>query len=361
MVERFQSCACGQRKAVLVTALLILVVFSVLHLHHDTPLGGDQHTSVISRQHHRLPPGSRRVPSLKNGGVVFMLHIPKTGGTTIRELIKYMKNGKRSEVNYVYLTGQRGLEHTTEHMNEWLENDTGLAGTRIENQEPADAVHFIEYHALDRSCATFLQLSKTLLPQWKRLAEDREVPFFLFSIVREPVSLAVSFFNYYRAMEQNPKRFDYIPPENVTEDVFLNASIANPQCLFLTRNEDSFTKTGQDLRDSLTWQECQQAYAGLVDLFDWVGTTERIQNETLPLLKDLFSTNPHTNRLIRNISKVTHVNPSSTGKSPIQRSTLSEQALVDLRQKTSWDLELYRTIQKFFPYHEWDILDNENE
>lgn len=282
-----------------------------------------------------------------------MLHIPKTGGTTIRELVKYMKNGKRSQVDYTYLTGTRELKHITDHMNKWLTNGTRVVNVTIDSQKPAHTVHFIEYHALDRNCATFLQLSEALLPQWKRLSEDSNVSFFLFGIVREPIALAVSFFNYYRAMEQNPKRFDLISPEDATEDIFLQETIANPQCLFLARNEDSFTKTGQDLRDSFTWEECQQAYAGIVDLFDWVGTTDRIRNETLPLLKKIFSTNPHTNRLIRNISNVVNVNPSAAGKAPIQRATLSEKTLEEIRRKTSWDLELYKSIQREYSYDEW--------
>lgn len=296
------------------------------------------------------------LPSLAKGGIVFFVHIPKTGGTTIRELVKYKKGGRRSNVHYLYLTGPREYEHTVQHMNRWVVNGT-----------KGGEVVFVEYHPLDRNCPSFLQMSQTDLPQWRRLARDNGVTFFAFALVREPVSMAISYFNFYHGIPQNPKRFDLLVGEtnhdetlssntattaaaSSTEEIFVNATIANPQCLFLAHNEDAYTKTGQDLRDSLTHEDCRQAYSSLRQHMDWVGTTETLGNETLPLLQQLFRTHPHTQRLVWNFNKTANL---SAGKTLLHRGDLSPATREHIRTRTVWDQELFDTLQRDFVHRGW--------
>ncbi|CAB9522044.1 expressed unknown protein [Seminavis robusta] len=283
-----------------------------------------EHDNNIISSHHK----SYTLPSLEYGGIIFYLHIPKTGGTTIRELIKYRKNGRRSRVHYIYLTGPREYNDTMQLMKDWV-----VRGT--DNQE----VVFIEFHALERNCPTFLHLSQNELPRWKNLANEHNVPFFSFTILREPVAMAISFFNYYHGIPQNPKGFGIY----CIEDIFAHATIANPQCLFMARNEDAYTKTGKDLRDSLTRDDCRQAYKSILHLFDWVGTTDRLGNETLLLLRRLFQSNQSTQRLIRNLNKTANTAGLSA---PIHLRDLNGTTIQYIRRMTSWDQELYDAAKK---------------
>lgn len=336
-------------------ALLLIVVSSIVYdVRSALPQSGPDVSQRVNITRHEegtdvLKNEERKqLPSLKDGGIVFFLHIPKVGGTTIRELIKYQRGGRRSRVNYIYLTGPREYDYTVEQMKEWTVKGTGtLRGNQ--HPDPVGQVVFIEYHALDRNCPTFLQLVQTVLPEWKRKCKQNNVPFFAFGIFREPLSLSVSYHNFYHRIPQNPKRFDLIQAENATENAFLQYTIANPQCLFLARNEDAYTKTGQDLRATLAQAECHLAYKGMQETLDWVGTTDRIGNETLPLLRELFKTNQYTKRLIRNLNKT--ANPSSAAEvQTIQLSDLSEAAIQNVESLTAWDKEMYEKLKQNYSY-----------
>jgi len=291
-----------------------------------------------------------QLPSLAKGGILLFVHIPKTGGTTIRELVKYHKKGRRSKVHYIYLHGPKEYQDTVTGMKEWLLN--GVKPIYVSNQ-----VVFIEYHALRRECPTFLHLSQTVLPLWRKVAHMNKVPLFAFSILREPVSMSISYFNYYHGIVQNVKRFDYLGETNVTEQVFVNYTHANPQCLFLARNEEAFTKTGKDLRDSLVQEDCRQAYEGLKSNMDWIGTTDRLRDETLPLLRELLSTNEHTQRLVHTLNKTANASGRDK-KPPIEQSKLSEKTIQYLKGLNKWDQELYDSVKRDFSYDAWDVHAN---
>lgn len=301
-----------------------------------------------------MPPVQKYVVYGSQHALIFFI-TDAAGGTTIRELLKYQRGGRRSKIKYIYLTGPREYENTVEQMKEWLVHGTGsIQG--INQADPIGQIVVIEYHALDRNCPTFLDMSRQVLPQWKRQAKESGVPFFSFSILREPVAMAVSFFNYYHGIPQNPKRFDLIG-ENATETTFLEATISNPQCLFLARNEDAYTKTGRDLRASLTHDECREAYDNILELIDFVGMTERIRDETLPLLKDLLDTNQYAKRLIRNLDK----RANQAGRSTIHLANLSDAAIKHIRSVTTWDSEMYERVKQDFAYDSWIKPDGEPE
>merc|ERR1712151_1470613 len=58
--------------------------------------------------------------------IMLFLHVPKTGGTTIRNIMKYNTNGKRSDksVNYFYITDDKSYQDIIPYMNSWLHPTT---------------------------------------------------------------------------------------------------------------------------------------------------------------------------------------------------------------------------------------------
>jgi hypothetical protein len=186
------------------------------------------------------------------------------------------------------------------------------------------------------------------LQKWRKRATQNEVPFFAFTILREPMSFAVSFFNFYYGMDHGDPNYEYFDlPE---EKDFVRKAVFNPQCGFLVKSDTCFRKKETK---KLTRSECDAAYQALLDNMDWVGTTDRLSNETFPLLRSLVATNMNADHLLpENIKK--------KNKSPkkITEEDLSQKAVDFVRNLTIWDFEMYERITEDFPYERMVVGDS---
>jgi len=211
------------------------------------------------------------LPSLQSGGLIFFLHTPKTGGTTIRRNLE-----KIDHINYVLAKDYKTYSDSVGLVEEMILGGNGI-----------NSVLFYEVHA--KTAPSFFKMRRRLR-RWRETALRQGVPFFFFSLVREPISYSFSHFNFFHLQKRNPT-FERC---NATEDDFLRKSIYNPQCQFLFKGEPSVrgqvrNATDSDLQRLMVQPEdCKAVTEQLFDLMDWVGKTESLSLETIPLLSKLL-------------------------------------------------------------------------
>ena len=252
----------------------------------------------------------KKLPSFDKGGLVFFLHIPKTGGTTIR---KNLQN-RTSHVLYQFVAGIGEYNQSQPFVDQYIR-------TSSPRRRP---IIFLEVHG--RDSPSLLQLQKTLL-QWKRTASKANVPTFFFTILREPLSHAVSYFNFFHVDRPN-RHFRQVKS---TEKNFLRLALYNPQCQFLSRGEYSLR---EKKKVQTTREECQQVQDALFETMDWVGTTDRMNDETLPLLARLLNLKGGTTFESQRVS-------TKFANASISKSRLSPLAIHTIEHMVSSDRKIY--------------------
>lgn len=192
----------------------------------------------------------------------------QTGGTTIRRNLE-----KLDRVQYIF-----AKNYSTYYDAAPMVEDAILNGT------PNKTVIIYEIHAT--TAPSFFRLRQRL-KRWKETACHNAVPFFAFTVLRDSVSFAFSHFSFFHIQKRNPT-FEQV---NATEENFFRMSLSNPQCQFLYKGEPSMR--AQKAKGVVVQPEdCHQVELHLMELMDWVGTTENLSNETLPLLARLLDLPP---------------------------------------------------------------------
>ena len=271
---------------------------------------------------------SKKLPSFENGGVIFFLHTPKTGGTTIRLNVQ-----KLDRVDYYF-----GTNYSTYWDTAPLVEDAILHGTHNRS------ILFFEIHAKDSP--SLLRLRKRL-KRWRDTAAHNKVSVFFFTVLRDSLPYALSHFNFFHVQKRNPT-FEQC---NATEENFLRLSLSNPQCQFLAKGESSMR--AQKIKDIVVQPEtCEQVYDTIRESLDWVGTTERLSNESLPLLSALL-------QLPSNFTFSNHRITKKDAITTFRMQNLSSTALDSVLLSTTIDTMLYERALRDFPFSRWDIPDQQ--
>jgi hypothetical protein len=284
---------------------------------------------------------SRTLPTFEDGGVVIFFHVAKTGGTSIRTIF-----GDRRRIPTVVLETSYNATH-------FLERSALVDQilTRNTTFDLKKEVLFLETHGLNAPAMPFMHPH---IQRWRQMAAEHGTSFFAFTIIRDPVSYAVSYFNFFNAapcaLGFCPWRL-YLP----TEGNMVQTTEANNQCLLMAR--DHWGIFQQKNRTAPTPQECNHVYDLLLQDMDWIGTTETMSEETVPLLTYMLSRN-----LTLAQTPVGHtynvMSATKNASSILKRSSLHPATVDYIRSMSYLDQENYNRAERDFTLEMWDIEDD---
>ena len=254
------------------------------------------------------------------GGIIFFVHVPKTGGTTIRD--NFSNRTKFQNVNYKPVFTKKQFEGLTHTMDKKLDRPHRNDGDIL----------FVEIHG--RNTPTLTEVAPQL-QAWKQKAHAQGIPFYTFTLLRDNVDLAVSFFNYFHV--RGDDRFEQMEG---TIDNMRQTLQRNPQCLYLFKGEQAFCRPKRFF--NVTQIHCDKILATLEDVMDWVGDTKDMSKVTLPLLAYWVTGSAKyyadDARLESSNVAKTH---SSEGSKYLARSELDPDTIELIRSKAQLDQSLF--------------------
>ena len=208
---------------------------------------------------------ARPVPLMaETGGIVLFYHVAKAGGTTIRNVLKSFGN--------VNLKARVNIVQALPDIKMWAK---GYSRGKVLAIEIHDGVN------------PNMEEIAAMLDPIREEAESNGVPFFSFTTLREPLSYAISFYNY-----ENMGASSRYDKGNYTEESFRQLTLPSPQCMFFARGELATTNLYPELGYNLTEEECTSTYEVMTRHIDWVGHMETMSSDILPLLTYMLSGDP---------------------------------------------------------------------
>lgn len=332
----------------------ILIYLALYHEHYslsqELSWKGGMSTKAI--QPVRL---QKDLPDFENGhagGVIIFYHVAKTGGTTLRELFKTLvrespktfsttrfynppSHGRRRPINNTCIPP--GIRvNATEKMDEKI-MDT------IRNQRQSKTF-LVEIHGTSIG----MNILPTYIQKWRQMSKKYNTPFYAFTLVREPVSFSLSYFKFYYCKREERLRWmetDFHMYNDATsEEKFVASTRPNRQC-FLLKHLPAIEGLHHSFYEpcAVTKRDCDDIYEKMKDNLDWVGTTESLSKETLPLLMYLIRrTTEVPQKFESHKAKDSHDISLFSGKPP------SNNTIESILNLTQFDQEIYTKVKNDF-------------
>eukprot|EP00536_Pseudo-nitzschia_multiseries_P001055 jgi/Psemu1/180019/e_gw1.13.82.1 len=342
--------------------------FSVLidnDIIHQTPQPStDQyHYEIVSKKHVPTHREKGTLPDFSNGGLIVFYHVYKTGGSTVGKLLhelaqedqkshafaqmakryenvkpvnnknndKIVKNISENIYEHAKASPSRLFFTMIRKNIDWFKDCVSTVNLAATNKK----LVLLELHVEDPApdFPSLVDLGPKI-EQWRALADQRGVEFFAFTLVREPVAHALSFFNFFhcRMLGSDPQ-----------------STFAAPK--YLVWNTELVTE--EQIKKSNEPCHIDEVHDTLFHSMDWVGTTEGLQNETLPLLTQLVLNDPSVGRENAPF-KVFDKNPN--GNVGMKKHDLSPKTLSKILEQTELDRGLYADVVRSFRLSDlgWD-------
>ena len=223
-------------------------------------------------------------------GIIF-LHIAKTGGTTIRSYFGQFQRKKGDEARNIATVRTRlslkmgDFERSSQAIQRHLKMKTVFG----KSPSSSSKILFVEFHGQGLiSSSTTSRSFPHHLKIWKQIANEYGSRLFTFTLWRHPASHAISYYHH------------LLNHTDVEGKYLTNSPIFSRQCSTLSRlleHDDVSNKRHQvdhsnskTLNHATPWDGLQ-VYQQVLSQLDWIGTTESIDNVTIPLLNRLVNGN----------------------------------------------------------------------
>lgn len=222
------------------------------------------------------------------GGVIVFFHVNKAGGTTLQ----YHLSRLGDDVVYTFAQGghsrkaKANLKFILSSLERWATRTT--------------AWHRIYIHEIHSSGNPSFADLYPKLRRWKASFRRRGIPFFAFTVIREPLSHLLSAFNFICIQNRRCHRFRRVIQQQLANrsrrfhhdnaiggvDDLLLLSHPNLQCRYFVRQWLALAFDDED-DGAPTADECQTVYRDMTEFFDWVGRVEAFE-DTLRVLQGVL-------------------------------------------------------------------------
>lgn len=242
-------------------------------------------------------------PDMSNGGIFVYFHLYKTGGSSITELVAETIQDLKEDLK----EGEESKTIFYNNREDMTEEDIGESVARVKRSQ---RTVFYNFHVEFPSTMypTLLEAAPVLVA-WRDYAEKQGVPFFLMTVIREPLGQALSFFNFFHVavdgLDWSPFTGDLDP----TEENFLKTYVPNRMCHLMYDDPHGILEAPDfALREGLVDElhhfmdddelnrrnEPSNCNVDLVrkilfesGVFDYVGVTERLSTHILPMIMQI--------------------------------------------------------------------------
>lgn len=263
------------------------------------------------------------MPIFLDTGIVLFYHIPKTGGTTVRNNLQQHGNVtvfralRRKDIATMDQLVEAVLERSRKH------------------------VLFIELHGNMPGLPDLQQQ----LQNWRRRAAQQNIPFFAFTLLREPVAFHVSYFVHFHSLGCHWNWCERQLYDTSRVDALLQHAIQpHHQCHILWYGQRG-NKQRSATPQPISSEQCRRIHTDyLANDWDWVGTTEQLQNVTLPLLAHMLFQNASLGREMPAWNQRT-ANNNNTSTPLIRVGDLNETTRQMIQAASSWDVTMYNNYR----------------
>jgi len=296
------------------------------------------------------------LPNMENGGIFVYFHLYKTGGSSITELVvetigDLSEELKDDELSHVVFTNNRE-DMTMEDIKE-----------SIQMVRNGNRAVFYNFHVeFPSTMYPTLVEAAPILRAWRDYCDSQGVPFFLMTVLREPLGHALSFFNFFHVAVDEEDWSPFTGDLEPTEENFLKTYVPNRLCHLMYDDAHGILEAPDfALRDGLLenlphfmdeeeLNRREEPSFCNVDVvrkilfesgtFDYVGVTDRLSTHVLPMMTQIVF-GDHELALEAEQKKDVEYIFEEDEIPPLRKNALSEATKEKVRIESAKDTQLY--------------------